>query len=559
MQYIELFEQESRQLHHRRVYSILLMGIGVMLSFAVLDYILVPQHFSEFLWYRFFVVGFAGLLLLANYHDQERRRAWVIGFSGYLGAGLVILLTMHRMGGSTSPYYVGLIVVMTIYTAIAPLTIAQTLISGFALVCIYLLSMVFIESLPPSQQMGLFSNLFFMVCFVFIAATQSWVDTAARVRECLLRTAENEAAEALARQAESLEKEVRRRTEEQKASEKRYRLLYEAIADDVLLVTPTGTILQANGSYLRHFGGGRPLGAGSLFDAVRDLDRESVQAGLLDVVGRGTPVSAWQMTLMSNQGAPIEVEISGALLRRAEKTLGLQLVIRDIGIRKRLEKELIASLDKVRRTENAAILALAKLSEYRDVTPGHHLERIREYCRLLATELSLRSELQGIITPEYILNLYQGVILHDIGKVAIADEILLKKTVLTPPDEEILRHHTVTGGEVIKAMEEEAQGSGFLSLAKNIAYFHHERWDGKGYPFGLKGEAIPLEARIMAVADAYEEVTATIEPEKKMTHQQALEWIVGSAGHQLDPMIVVAFVSRQEEFERLRESLAERA
>jgi response regulator RpfG family c-di-GMP phosphodiesterase len=235
------------------------------------------------------------------------------------------------------------------------------------------------------------------------------------------------------------------------------------------------------------------------------------------------------------------------------------LVIRDIGIRKQLEKELLASLDKVRRTENAAILALAKLSEFREVTPGHHLERIREYCRLLATELAVRSELQDLITPEYILNLYQGVILHDIGKVAIADEILLKKGALTSREEEILRHHAVTGGSVIKAMEEEAQGSGFLSLAKNIAYFHHERWDGKGYPFGLKGEAIPLEARIMAVADAYEEVTATIEPEKMLTHQQAVEWIVSSAGHQLDPMIVEVFVRRQEEFERLRGSLAEKA
>ncbi len=557
MQYIKLFQQESRQLHHRRVNSILLIGMGGMLSFAVLDYILVPEYFFEFLLYRLFAIVFGGLLLLANYHDQEQRRTWVIGFSGYISAGLVILLTMHRMGGSTSSYYVGLIVAMTIYTALAPLTIVQTLISGFALVCMYLASIIFVDSLTAYQRMSLFSNLFFMVCFVFIAATQSWVDTAARVRECLLRTAEKEAADDLTRQAETLEKEVRRRVEEQRVSEKRYRLLYEAIADDVVLVTQQGTILQANSSYFSHFCRGKRRPAGSFFDAVRPEDRETVQAALRDVVGRGMPASVWPWTLLANEGQPLEVEISSVLLRRADKIIGLQLVIRDISIRKQLEKELITSLGKVKQTENAAILALAKLSEYRDITPGHHLERIREYCKVLAVELSSRSEFQAKITPEYILNLYQGVILHDIGKVAIADGILMKGDSLTAQEEAIVHNHTITGGDVIKAMEDEARGSGFLSLAKNIAYFHHERWDGKGYPYGLKGIKIPLEARIMTLADVYEDVTASINGKKKMTHQQAVDWIVGNAGHQLDPKIVDAFVSRTEVFDQIRGNLAE--
>ncbi len=559
MSSMKLFQEESRQLHHRRVYSILLVGIGVMLSLTAYDYFLVPEHFSEFFRYRLFSVGFSGLLLVANYQDRLRQRSWIIGFSGYIGAGMIILLTMHRMGGSTSAYYVGLIVAMTMYTAIAPLTVTQTLISGFALVCIYLISMFFVDSISPDHWMTLFNNLFFMVCFVFITATQSWAETAARMRECLLRTEENEAAEALGRQAETLENEVRTRTEEQKVSEKRYRILYEALADDVVLLATQGMVLQANRSYYSHFCKGEWNHPVSFFDAVRPQDREIVRAKLYDVIERGRPLSAWQITLLSSDGGPVEVEINGAPLYWYKEILGVQLVIRDISIRKKLERELVTSLDKVKQTEDAAILALAKLSEYRDVRSLHHLERIREYCRTLAVELSRRPELQYILTPEYIRNLYQGVILHDIGKVAIADDILQHKGSLTAQEEEILRNHTVTGGDVIKAMEREAQGSGFLSLAKNIAYFHHERWDGSGYPFALKGGDIPLEARIMAVADAYEALTATLTPEKILSHHDAMDRIIGSAGHHLDPMIVNAFVVQQDTFARIHETLAETA
>ncbi len=557
MQYLELFRQESAHLHHRRVYIILSVGIGMMLLFTLLDYILVPEHFYEFLYYRMVAVGCSGLLMGANYRDQGQRRAWLIGFSGYLCTGLVILLTIHRMGGGISPYYVGLIVTMTIYTVIAPLTATQTLISGFTLVAAYLLSMAVVESLAPSQRLTLFSNLFFMVCFVFIAATQSWADTAARKQECLLRTAENEAAAALARQADTLEHAVKRRTEEQQATEQRYRILYEAMADDVVLVSPQGAILQANNSYLRHFGGGAESERRSFFDAVNTQDREAVQAVLLDAFERDVPLSAWQVTLCSDQGHPVEVEISGTLLRRGTKKLGVQLVLRDIGIRKQLEEKLIASLSKVRQTENAAILALAKLSEYRDLTPGNHLERIREYCKVLASELARRPEYRGEITPEYIQNLYQGVILHDIGKVAITDEILEKNSPLTEQEELRLRHHTLAGGNVIQAMEEEAGGSGFLSLAKNIAYCHHERWDGKGYPYGLRGSGIPLEARIMALVDTYETLTAASETKRRLSHQQAFDQILTGAGEQFDPLLVHAFVLVEESFDRIRAELAE--
>lgn len=551
------FQLEVQRLHHQRVYSILLVGIGIMLLFTALDYLLIRDHFFEFLRYRLAAVGFVSLLLAANYLDRNRSRAWMIGFTGYLFAGCIVLLTVYRMGGITSPYYVGLIVAMTIYTALAPLTAGQTLISGFALISVYLISMTVIGPLSEYEVVSLFSNLFFMICFVFIAATQSWADNSARWREYSLRREENLAAEKLSQQAESLEKEVKRRTQEQQATEQRYRILYEAIVDDVLLITPHGHILQANRSYLAHYYGGSLPEQASFLDAVVPHDRFRVERELLQPLAQGASISAWRITLKSFRQQPIEVEISGTLLQRADNKLGLQLVLRDISIRKELEQNLITSLNRVRQMENAAILALAKLSEYRDVTPGKHLERIREYCRLLAVELARRPEYVDALTPVFIQNIFQGAILHDIGKVAVPDEILVKKTALSPEEEALLRLHTRKGGDVIRTMMEGLQDSGFLSVAQNIAYYHHERWDGRGYPQGLRGSKIPLEARIMALADAYENHTAALNPDTRMSHAQAVQMIIEEVGHQFDPTIVDAFLLIQDSFNRIRLTLAE--
>ena len=552
------FQQEVQQLHHRRVYTILLAGMGVMLLFTLLDFLLIRDHFHEFLRYRLGAVGFVSLLLVANYFDRTHSRAWVIGFAGYLFAGCIVLLTIYRMGGGiASPYYVGLIVAMTIYTALAPLTTGQTLISGFALVCIYLVFMTMVGSLSEYEVVSLFSNLFFMICFVFIAATQSWADTSAREHEFRLRREEHLATLRLNQQAEYLEAEVKRRTEEQQHSEHRFQLLYEAIVDDVVLVSVQGRILQANPSFIDHYYGGTLPPQASFLEIVRPQDRCRVERELLQPLYRGTALPAWCITLLSAQQQEIEVEISGALLLRGDQKLGVQLLLRDIGIRQELERRLIASLNRVRQTENAAILALAKLSEYRDVTPGKHLERIREYCRLLAEELARLPQYATELTPHFIQNLYQGAILHDIGKVAVPDEILAKKGPLSPDEEALMRLHAGKGGDVIGIMMDGSRCSGFLSVARNIAYHHHERWDGQGYPQRLHGVDIPIEARIMAVADAYEELTAALHPQQRLTHAEAVQAIVEEVGRAFDPAIVDAFLLIQDSFNWVRQALAE--
>ena len=282
-----------------------------------------------------------------------------------------------------------------------------------------------------------------------------------------------------------------------------------------------------------------------------------MQQELLTPIDEGKAVADWQTRLRSANGQWLDVEINGVLLLNGDRKIGLQLVIREIGTRKTLEQQLRESLDKVRMMENMTILALAKISEYRDTRPGQHLERIREYCRILATELSGTPPYREIITPLYIRTLCQGSLLHDIGKVAVADEILGKNTPLSAEEEQQFREHTRFGKEFIQEMENEASTSSFLSLARNIAHSHHEHWDGSGYPEALRGAAIPLEARIVALADAYEEFTATSDPEKRLSHLQAVHRIIDGAGRQFDPLLVQAFSNTQHDFEKTARALAE--
>jgi len=554
---LDHFQQESRHLLHQRVTVILLAGIAVLLLFALLDYIVAPAFFAELLRYRLIAAGSCGLLLLANHFDRSHRWPGLIGFSGYLIVGVVIVLTIYRQGVVTTPYYVGLIVAMTIYSSLAPLSVFQTLASGFALVSLYGLAIAFMPPIEPGQRLELFSHLFFMICFIFIAATQSWTDINARKREHLLRTSEQEATRALKNQANILEQEVQRRTEAQKAIEKHYQALFEAIADDVVLLNPAGSILQANSSFLQHFSHGQLQPDTVFSDLVPPKERQAFDAAFSSLLTTGTPLANFRLTFNAVQETSLNTEINGVLLQRKGKVLGVQLVIRDISVRNRLEQQLITSLRRVRQTENATILALAKLSEYRDITPGRHLERIREYCIILATALRQHQQYAATITPTYLQNLHQGCILHDIGKVAVSNVILEKTEPLTVLEEEALRNHTLSGGDIIKAMEQEAQGSSFLSLAKNIAYFHHERWDGSGFPHGLQGNEIPLEARIMALADAYEETTIGLVHEQRATHQQAVDMIVKNAGRRFDPILVETFVTVDAEFDRARCALAE--
>lgn len=225
----------------------------------------------------------------------------------------------------------------------------------------------------------------------------------------------------------------------------------------------------------------------------------------------------------------------------------------DISERVRLEEHSRELVTLLSQAQQMTILTLTKLTEYRDIETGSHLERIMKYTEVLASELATFSLYQSYITRHYIDDLVMSSPLHDIGKVGIPDSILRKPGRYTPEEFEIMKHHTTIGGNSIAEAERMVKGRSFLKLGKEVVFNHHERWDGSGYPRGLRGEDIPLSARIVALADVYDALTTKRPYKDAFTHRAARDIIVESSGKHFDASVVRAFLNREMEFNRWRD------
>jgi HD-GYP domain-containing protein (c-di-GMP phosphodiesterase class II) len=244
--------------------------------------------------------------------------------------------------------------------------------------------------------------------------------------------------------------------------------------------------------------------------------------------------------------------LAGAVVGKQHESLKTKIIHTQ-----ELYHQLVESDKNVAKARTSTILGLAKLAEYRDTDTGAHLERIREYVKILTLELSNHPKYQGYITNKYIEDIFQSSILHDIGKVGIPDRILLKKGKLTDSEYRIIKRHTIIGYNAIKSVESQVKGESFLTIGKEIAYFHHEKWDGSGYPKGLKGTKIPLSARIVALADVYDALTSKRPYKEALTHDAAKKIIIEGRSIHFDPDLVEAFIVHADEFDKIREQLQE--
>jgi HD-GYP domain-containing protein (c-di-GMP phosphodiesterase class II) len=213
---------------------------------------------------------------------------------------------------------------------------------------------------------------------------------------------------------------------------------------------------------------------------------------------------------------------------------------------------------QIRQTQRAAVFALANLAEARDNETGGHLLRVREYVAALAALLRSRNGWAGVIDDDFIADLYDASMLHDIGKVAIPDNILRKPDVLDEGEKAIMMSHTLVGANTIRAARKRMRvRSSFLTMAEQIARSHHERWDGNGYVEGLAGESIPLAARIFALADVYDALTTARPYKPAYSHEQALETMREERGKIFDPQLFDAFVEHNAAFDRIRREFGE--
>jgi putative two-component system response regulator len=217
-----------------------------------------------------------------------------------------------------------------------------------------------------------------------------------------------------------------------------------------------------------------------------------------------------------------------------------------------LESEVTRRTREVVAIQDVTTFALASLAETRDNETGNHIRRTQFYVRALAEKLRERSEFAAWLTPRQIDVLFKSAPLHDIGKVGIPDRILLKPGRLDPDEYEIMKTHAALGKDAIARAEQQlGKEVEFLSCAKQIAWSHHERWDGKGYPRGLSGADIPLAARLMSVADVYDALISKRVYKDGMPHEKAMAIILEGRGTQFDPDAVDTFAEIAGEFQEI--------
>jgi HD-GYP domain-containing protein (c-di-GMP phosphodiesterase class II) len=204
-------------------------------------------------------------------------------------------------------------------------------------------------------------------------------------------------------------------------------------------------------------------------------------------------------------------------------------------------------LEQVNNTQRVTIESMAAVAETRDPETGGHIKRTQNYVRALAEELAREGKYPGLLTPEYIELLYLSAPLHDIGKVGVRDDVLLKPGRLDEGEFHKMKQHARYGEEIIAATSKGIQGENFLRIAAEIAGYHHEKWDGSGYPYGLAGEAIPLSARLMAVADVYDALISRRCYKPPFPHRTARNVLLKRRGAHFDPAVVDAFFAIEDE------------
>jgi response regulator RpfG family c-di-GMP phosphodiesterase len=204
--------------------------------------------------------------------------------------------------------------------------------------------------------------------------------------------------------------------------------------------------------------------------------------------------------------------------------------------------------DEVKTTRDVAIVSLSALAESRDNETGAHILRTQEYIRALANYLCKFDKHKALLTPNYIELLYKSAPLHDVGKVGIPDNILLKPGKLTDEEFKTMKRHPEIGAKALSIAEKHLGSNSFLQLAKEIALTHHEKWDGNGYPKGLKGDEIPLSGRLMALADVYDALISERVYKKAFSHEKAKSIILEGKGSHFDPELVDAFLTIEQEF-----------
>lgn len=550
------FTREIEELFIER--SILLYWIGIFLFplFSTLDFFVSRDYFLTFLVWRLLYAFFLLFILTLTKKKRNYHLALFLIFIAYLSGGALISMMCLVMEDHNFIYYGGIILMMIGATGLLPITSKQAIVSGFFIIGVYILFEVSSNGPISSTQESLSNNVFFFSFFIIASSILCHKHNQIRLRQFTLRNKIEALGKQLATHTQSLQSSIDTQMEKIKKSEIRFHYLYDKISDFVVLIDQNGKYLIENNQFKEIFNTRKGTGEkASFFDTVCPEDRTIIQYDIIDCLHNNHSISGVEFRLKPEKKETIAIECNARRIKKGTDLNHYQLIMRNMTRRKKLQNSLRKSRDQVNQARMAIIMGLAQLAEYRDSNTGGHLEQMREYSRILAEELSTWPKYQGYLTPEYVKDIYFASVLHDIGKVGIPDAILFKPGKLSEEEFEIMKNHSLFGGDVLETVVTENTERSFLALAEEIAYFHHEKWDGSGYPNGLRANAIPLSATIVALADVYDALTSKRCYKSVFSHEKAKQIIIKGKEKHFAPDIVEAFLNRENDFIQTRKTI----
>lgn len=580
-EYEKLFNQAYLKKSLKPLRIAIVLAIITWSSFGFLDIHLDPQNITTFWAIRFgFIVPMFLIGLAISYTRFFENHMQPFVAVSAIAAGLAVI-AMIPLGNTPirHTYYTGLILVFLFAYTILRLKFKWASLSCWLLVVTYEIVAVRIDT-PLDILIN--NNFFFINANVIGMFACYYIELSYRRDFFLARRLEEEKKK-VSTVNQELEENVQKRTlqiikinedlnltlndykraqEGLKKSEEKYRTIITNMEEGYYELDLEANFTFCNDSALRIFrhDAENTLVGNNIRSYMTDDHAEQALRAFNAIYQTNIPEKAMNWEIQTPDGATCFLEVSAVRIDNAEgRPQGFRGIIRDITERKKMEKKILEYYENIKATRTMTILGLAKLAEYRDLNTGEHLERMMEYTRILTQTLAEHPKYRSYITSEYIEDIYISSILHDIGKVGITDEILLKPGKLTPEEFEKVKEHPVLGGDALRAMESRVTGKSFLTLGKEICYHHHERWDGSGYPGGLSGERIPLSARIVALVDVYDALTTVRVYKGASSHEEAVETIINERGKHFDPDIVDTFLAKQDVFKKLLEAAREDA
>ncbi len=340
-------------------------------------------------------------------------------------------------------------------------------------------------------------------------------------------------------------------------------LLGEKLSLPVYVTDIEGNFLYLSPSFTKLTGYSSPFEIkilGKLFDDPEERKRE------IELILKRGSIRNYHLRIVSKSGDRRDIHDTATLVDgqiwgiffditdfvRQKKELSDTLEMQEF-----LNDQIFKTVNLLQKTQIAAIKTLAKLAEFRDRETGNHLMRMSEYASTLAEEVYKRDPYPFKISKEYQKDIYLSSMLHDIGKVGVPDNILLKPGKLEKHEWEIMKKHTIWGWEILNEADTELGEQSFLTLASIIALHHHEKYDGTGYPTGLKGDKIPLSARITTVGDVYDALTSKRPYKDPWPHEKAVEEFKAQKGKHFDPILVDIFLDIEDKFAQIKKKLSD--